>query len=89
MEENKIKYIDFVTDEGEKVPFVVVEETMVAGTNYLLVADGEEDQAEAYIMREVTDQGEEKVYEMVEDEEELEALSKVFEELLDDVDIEM
>ena len=70
-------FITFETEEGEKIPFYVIEETMVAGVNYLLV------------MREVTTKDDEAVYEMVEDEGQLEALSKVFSELLDDVDIEM
>ena len=61
----------------------------VAGVNYLLVSDSEDEETEAYIMREVTKKDDEAVYEMVEDEGQLEALSKVFSELLDDVDIEM
>ena len=47
MEENKVVY--FTTDEGEEVPFFVVEETKIAGENYLLVTDSEEDEADAYI----------------------------------------
>lgn len=82
-------YIEFETEEGEKIPFYVIEQTMVAGTNYLLVSDSEEDEADAYIMREVMDENDQKIYEMVEDETQLEALSKVFSELLEDVDIEM
>ena len=51
--------------------------------------ESEDEESEAYIMREVTTKDDEAVYEMVEDEGQLEALSKVFSELLDDVDIEM
>lgn len=82
-------FITFETEEGEKIPFYVIEETMVAGVNYLLVSGSEDEETEAYIMREVTTKDDEAVYEMVEDEGQLEALSKVFSELLDDVDIEM
>lgn len=82
-------FITFETEKGEKIPFYVIEETMVAGVNYLLVSDSEDEETEAYIMREVTTKDDEAVYEMVEDEGQLEALSKVFSELLDDVDIEM
>ena len=74
-------FITFETEEGEKIPFYVIEETMVA--------DSEDEETEAYIKREVTTKDDEAVYEMVEDEGQLEALSKVFSELLDDVDIEM
>lgn len=79
--------ITFETEEGEQVSFFVVEETVLAGDSYLLVADSEEDEAEAYIMRRVKDEENQWVYEMVEDEEILEALSKVFAELLDDVEL--
>ena len=45
--------------------------------------------AAVYIMQEISDQDDQTVYEFVEDEAQLEALSKVFAELLDDVDIQM
>ena len=89
MEENKEnKVVYFTTDEGEEVPFFVVEETKIAGENYLLVTDSEEDEAYAYIFREVFENENDSFYEMVEDEEKINALSKVFAELLDDVDFE-
>ena len=43
----------------------------------------------SHIMQEISDQDDQTVYEFVEDEAQLEALSKVFAELLDDVDIQM
>ena len=89
MEENKEnKVVYFTTDEGEEVPFFVVEETKIAGENYLLVTDSEEDEADAHIFREVSENENDSFYEMVEDEEKINALSKVFAELLDDVDFE-
>ena len=89
MEENKeSKVVYFTTDEGEEVPFFVVEETKIAGENYLLVTDSEEDEADAYIFSEVSENENDSFYEMVEDEEKINALSKVFAELLDDVDFE-
>ena len=89
MEENKEnKVVYFTTDEGEEVPFFVVEETKIAGENYLLVTDSEEDEADAYIFREVSENENDSFYEMVEDEEKINALSKVFAEFLDDVDFE-
>ena len=79
--------IVFNTDEGE-VLFYVLEETRVAGVNYLLVTDSEDDEADCYILKDVSDASEaEAVYEEVEDEETLEALSKVFAELLEDTEI--
>lgn len=82
------KEIVFTTDEGEETSFFVLEQTTISGSNYLLVADSDEDEAAAYIMRELEDQDGQCVYEMIIEEAELDALSKVFVELLDDVAIE-
>lgn len=83
--------INFITDEGEEIPFNIIEQTTLAGKDFLLVTDSDtqEDEAQVYIMQEISDQDDQTIYEFVEDEAQLEALSKVFEELLDDVDIQM
>ena len=83
--------INFINDEGEEIPFYIIEQTTLAGKDFLLVTDSDtdEDEAEVYIMQEISDQDDQTVYEFVEDEAQLEALSKVFAELLDDVDIQM
>ena len=80
------------TFEGtdEKVDFFVLEQTKVNGNTYILVTDSEEDEAECYNLKD-TSAAEDKdsVYEIVEDDIELSGVLKVFEELLEDVDIEM
>lgn len=83
--------IVFTNDDGEDIHLYVIEQTMLAGVNYLLVTDGEEEESDAYIMKSVGEDSEngEVVCEFVEDEQELEAISKVFAELLDDVSIEV
>lgn len=88
MEQDKII---FTTEDGEQIPFYVIEQTMISGNNYLLVTDGEEEdeESDAYIMQEITDDDSQIVYELVEDEQQLKALSKVFAELLEDIDIEL
>ena len=89
MEENKeTKVVNFTTDNGEEIPFFVVEETKIAGENYLLVTNSEDDEADAYILREVSENTEESFYEMLEDDDKINAISKVFAELLDDVEFE-
>lgn len=89
MEENKeTKVVNFTTDNGEEIPFFVVEETKIAGENYLLVTDSEDDEEDAYILREVSENTEESFYEMLEDDDKINAISKVFAELLDDVEFE-
>lgn len=81
-----------ITDEnGESIDFYVLEESRINGTDYILVTDSEEDEdGEAYILRDCSRESDaEAVYEFVEDDTELEALYKVFEELLEDVEIEI
>ena len=70
--------------------FFVLEETKINGSAYILVTDSQEDDAECLILKEVSQpQQADSVYEIVGDETELLAVSKVFEELLEDVNIEM
>ncbi len=83
--------ITFTVDEtNEEVELFIVEETRVNGVNYLLVTENDEDEeAEAYILKDVSEESDaEAIYEMVEDENELNAVSKIFEELLDDITLE-
>ena len=81
--------ITLQTDTGEAVDFFVLEEPRINGMNYLLVTDSEEDDGECLILKDTSeDQDQESLYEIVEDEKELDAVLTVFEELLDDVDIE-
>ena len=83
--------IQFMFDEGtESVDFYVLEETKVNGVSYILVTDSEDDDAECMILKDTSKPEEsESVYQIVEDDTELEAVLKIFEELLEDVDIEM
>lgn len=84
----KIRFA-FADGSGED-EFFVLEETMINGSTYILVTDSEEDDAECLILKETEGSVPgDSVYEIVEDETELLAVSKVFEELLEDVSIEM
>ncbi|MFG6382863.1 MAG: DUF1292 domain-containing protein [Lachnospiraceae bacterium] len=74
----------------EAVEFYVVEQTRINGIDYLLVTEEEEGDCDAFIMKEVSqNEEEESVYEMVEAEEELEYMSRIFAEILEDIDITM
>ena len=76
--------------EDQAVEFFVLEQTKLGGVTYILVTDSEEDDAECLILKDLSKvEEDESVYEVVEDDTELLAVSKVFEELLEDVDIEM
>ena len=84
------KIIFTFEDTNEQVEFFVLEQTKVNGSSYILVTDSEEEEAECLILKDTSDEAaEESIYEIVEDEVELSAVLKVFEELLEDVDIEM
>ena len=83
----KIKFA-FGDGNGED-EFFVLEQTKINGATYILVTDSEEDDAECLILKETgVEEQTDKMYEIVEDTELL-AVSKVFEELLEDVSIEM
>ena len=84
----KIKFT--FEDTKEEVEFFVLEQTRVNGKNYILVTDSEDDEAECLILKDTSAaEDTESLYEIVEDDVELTAVLKVFEELLEDVDIEM
>lgn len=82
--------IIFTSDElQEKAEFFVLEQTKLNGVSYILVTDSEEDDAECLILKDMSlEKDTDAVYEIVEDDDELEAISRVFEELLEDVEIE-
>ena len=84
--------LTFVTEDQESVDFYIIEETRVNGINYLLVTeseDEEDEEAEAYILKDTSKaEDTEAVYEFVESEEELDAVSRIFAELLEDLDLE-
>lgn len=70
----------------EPVEFYVLEQTTVAGMNYILVTDEEEGDGEALILKDISGQeDEEAVYDIVSDDKELNAIAEIFENLLDDV----
>ena len=77
------------TGEQSDVEFYVIEETRINGSNYILVAESEEDDAEALILKEVSgDNVTEVIYEIVEDDIEIDAVAAIFGELLEDIDIQ-
>ena len=71
--------IKFTLTDDETVEFFVLEQTVIGGVSYILVTESDEDEAEALILKDLSGQGEEEaLYEVVEDDGELEAVSKVF-----------
>lgn len=82
--------ITFTSEEmQEKAEFYVLEQTRINGVSYILVTDSMEDEAECLILKDTSSEtAGDSVYEIVENDGELAVISKVFEELLEDVEIE-
>ncbi len=78
----KIRFVDKDTDEV--VELFVLEETTVSEKKYLLVAEDEEGDTDAYIFRYISEDDDEVIYEPVYEDPEYSAILKVFEELLED-----
>ena len=91
---DKNEKIVFETEEGD-VDFYVLEQTMIAGTNYIIVTDDMESEDGSFlILKEEkinNPENDEEIatYGVIEDENELKAVVKVFDELLEDIDLEV
>lgn len=80
--------IIFTGDEGDSIEFFVLEKTTLGGIDYMLVTDTEEDDGDCYILKDLSNtEDEDGIYEIVDEEVELDAVAQVFKSLLDDVDI--
>lgn len=84
--ENKIQLFD---DDGNEIELFVIEQTTLAGNNYLLVADSMQDDGIVMIMKEVELEDDFVSYEFVEDDEELKMISGIFNELTDDFEVSL
>ncbi|MCI9376968.1 MAG: DUF1292 domain-containing protein [Eubacterium sp.] len=83
---DKVKFV--APDKKEAAEFFCLEQTQINNQNYLLVTEDEDGDSDAYILKEISSEGEDTVYEMVEEDAELEAIGKIFSELIEDVDFE-
>jgi hypothetical protein len=90
MAENKNDSIIFEAEDGTEVEFAVLEQTTLGGINYLFVVDKADDES-FLILREDSgaDTEEMAAYDIVEDEKELDAVIRIFDELLEDVNLEV
>ena len=83
--------IIFETEDGE-VSFFIIAETKMQGKSYILVTDSPDDTEDGdfMVLRDVSGAGdEEAIYNEIEDEEEMMAVIKIFNELLDDINLEV
>ena len=76
--------ITFETEDGD-IELYVLEQTTLFGVNYILVTDDEESEdGSFFVLKEDVVS-----YAEVEDENELKAVIKIFDELLEDIDLEV
>lgn len=91
-----MEQITMNSEEGDSLSFFVIEETKLNGTQYLLVSeqnpeeteDDELEEVDSTVLKCVSEDDEDAIYEFVEDDAEWDAVLSVFSELLEDIDIE-
>jgi uncharacterized protein YrzB (UPF0473 family) len=79
----------FTTEDGGTTVFKVLEQTRLGGVDYLLVSTTqEEEDEEALILKDVSKETDEvAVYDIVEDDKELDMVAGIFRELLEDIEL--
>lgn len=83
-----MEIISFAGENGDTIEFFVIEKTTLGGVDYMLVTESETEDDEAYVLKDVSKSTDsEGIYEIVDDEAELQAIGQVFQSLLDDTDI--
>ncbi len=85
---NKLEKITFSPDGDAPVDFYVLEQTRIGGYNYILVTDVEEGDGDALILKDMSQDGDEEgIFEIVTDDDEMDAVAGVFESMLEDVEL--
>ena len=77
-------------ENGAEHMFWIEEQTRINGTDYLLVTNAPEGDAEALILKDISDESDpEAEFVPVEDPVELESVMRIFSEMLTDTEFEM
>ena len=80
--------IALTAEDGQEEQFYVIADTRINGSNYLLVCDSLDEDGEAFILKDVSEESdEESIYVGIEDENEFNAVAKFFQEDLEDIDL--
>jgi len=81
-----LEKIVFSPEGEEKIEFYILETTRLGGVDYILVTEEPEGDGDAYILKDLsTGDDDEALYQMVDNDEELQAVAQVFEQILEDV----
>lgn len=87
MNDSTITTVNFTDENGDLITFEVLAQATKDNKEYLLVAEPEDDLA--YILEATYKDDETATYRMVSDDNELRSLGVLFDELMEDVDIEI
>jgi len=89
--ENNEEYqkLTLTDDNGKEIEFVILEGIEYANKKYLFIVENtdDEDNQDALILEEKIEEGEEVVYEIVEDTDLLDELLEIFNDRNDDINI--
>ena len=81
--------LTFTGDNGDEIELFILESTRIGGVDYVLASDVAHGDGNCFILKDVSeDEAAESIYELVEDEHELDYLVSLFAELFEDADIE-
>jgi len=89
-DQNDYSIITMIDEDGNSVDFAVLDEASYNGVDYLLVLEEDsmdDDDAEASIIKAINTEGDDVIYEFVEDDDELTAVAGLFQDN-DDYDLE-
>ncbi len=87
--DNEYEKIVFGTEDGDE-EFFIIEQTMLGGVNYILVTDDVDGEDAGFlILKEINEDDDYVSYDIIEDESELKSLIAIFNELVDDFDLEV
>lgn len=80
--------IVFKPENENPVEFYVLEQTKIGGIQYILVTEQEKGDGDALILKDISaPEDTEALYEIVEDETEMDAVASVFENILEDIEL--
>lgn len=91
-EMEEFEVITLTDENGTEVEFAIIDTVEMNGTSYILVLETEllEDEgAEAMILKNVGEKGDEVNYELIEDDAEFDKVAELFQEANDEYDVEI
>ena len=84
--------VTVIDEDGNKLEFIIVDSAVLNGINYLLVIESEfadKDECDAVILKEVSSEDDDSIFQIVEDDEEFDKVARIFEENTDQYEIEI